>query len=84
VVAGDAAGARTSTELQCKSFDSSQTCPLTLLASELPGATSAIQYDFQLQADSGGTWYVNRDATDADAAAHPRAVTTMLIQEIAP
>jgi len=46
-----------------------------------PSTTSSVTYQIQGFAD-GGTWGINRNATDADASYNSRAISTITVMEV--
>lgn len=86
LVQGDAASSRIRTQMFW-SFSSGGDrilAPATLIASDTPGSAASHTYDLAVTVETGGTWYINRSASDADGDYIGRGASTMFLIEVAP
>jgi hypothetical protein len=56
--------------------------PASLLILDSPASTSSLTYKMQWQVSTGGTAYLNRNATDTDSAIFARGVSSIILMEI--
>jgi hypothetical protein len=84
----DSAGSRTLTTAsgQLAALESAAILNYSMTVTHLPGDTASKTYTvhaFNTHGDASNTIYINRDATDADNAFTARAVSGLIIQEVA-
>lgn len=85
LVQADAAGSRVQTFAGFRTDAQARTLvEVTLIASDTPGSAASHTYDLAAAVESGGTWYLNRSADDADASHIARGASTMFLIEVAP
>lgn len=81
IAVGDAAGSRTRSSFGA-SYGNNFAAPGGMLHLDSPATTSATTYKVQGLATSTQTFYVNRTATDSDAASWPRTASTITVMEV--
>ena len=79
---GAAAGSRTRVGGAVDIDGAAEMNPFILTLLDAPATTSATTYVVQLNAQTAGTAYINRTATDTDNAAFVRASSFLIVQEI--
>jgi hypothetical protein len=84
ILIGDAAGSRTrATDGRTNPLNSSSSYRASGIFLDSPNTTSAITYSVQVLRDAGGTFYINRTASDADNANIARGASTITVMEVA-
>jgi hypothetical protein len=80
---GDAAGSRTQSSAYATINGDRGRSPFSVTFLDSPATTSSTTYKFQGLVESGGTIYINRNASDADGANTGRTASTITVMEIA-
>ena len=80
---GDAAGSR----IQCSAYATVNgdrgRSPFSITFLDSPATTSSTTYKFQGLIESGGTLYINQNASDADSVINGRTASTITVMEVA-
>jgi hypothetical protein len=80
---GDAAGNRTQSSAYATVSGDRGRSPFSVTFLDSPATTSATTYKFQGMVESGGTLYINQNASDLDNANNGRTASTIILMEIA-
>jgi hypothetical protein len=80
---GDAAGSRTRSSAYATINGDRGRSPFSITFLDSPATTSSTTYKFQGLVESGGTLYINQNASDADNANNGRNASTITLMEIA-
>ena len=80
---GDAAGNRTQSSAYATINGDRGRSPFAINYLDSPATTSATTYKFQGMVESGGTLYINQNASDLDNANNGRTASTIILMEIA-
>ena len=80
---GDAAGSRTQSSAYATINGDRGRSPFSVTFLDSPATTSSTTYKFQGLVESGGTLYINQNASDADSANNGRTASTITVMEIA-
>jgi hypothetical protein len=80
---GDAAGSRTQSSAYATVNGDRGRSPFAINFLDSPATTSATTYKFQGLVESGGTLYINQNASDLNNASNGRVASTIILMEIA-
>ena len=80
---GDAAGSRTQSSAYATINGDRGRSPFSVTFLDSPATTSSTTYKFQGLVETGGTLYINRNASDIDGANNGRTASTITVMEIA-
>ena len=80
---GDAAGSRTQSSAYATINGDRGRSPFSVTFLDSPATTSSTTYKFQGLVESGGTLYINQNASDIDNANNGRTASTITLMEIA-